>query len=146
MDDATVQKLKDKARRLRNEAEDVIIKQLGSHIIPAMDELPDSRLEMNADQRWFNSIPVPLNANVLTTPLPLPQPKPDVAFGYFQAAFNERQLMTIDLLVDDQFGRSYAIADQKIRFPFLEIEFKSLAKMKPITLHPTRQLVLEPSP
>jgi hypothetical protein len=36
--------------------------------------------------------------------------------------------MTIDLLIDDQFGRSYAVPDQKIRFPFLEIEFKSQAK------------------
>ncbi|OQV10377.1 hypothetical protein CLAIMM_14389 [Cladophialophora immunda] len=85
MDDATVQKLKDKSRRLRNEAEDVIIKQLAPHIIPAMDEIT-------------------------------------------RAAFTEKQLMTIDLLVDDQFGRSYAIPDQKVRFPFLEIEFKSQAK------------------
>jgi hypothetical protein len=65
---------------------------------------------------------------VLTTPLPLPKPKPDLAFGYSQAAFTEKQLMTIDLLVNDQFGRSYAVPDQKIRFPFLEIEFKSQAK------------------
>ncbi|KAK5215345.1 hypothetical protein LTR72_011593 [Exophiala xenobiotica] len=36
--------------------------------------------------------------------------------------------MTIDLLVDDQFGRSYAVPDQKVRFPFLQIEFKSQAK------------------
>jgi hypothetical protein len=31
-------------------------------------------------------------------------------------------------LVDDQFGRSYAMPDQKLRFPFLDIEFKSQAK------------------
>ena len=36
--------------------------------------------------------------------------------------------MTIDLLIDDQFGRSYAVPDQKLRFPFLDIEFKSQAK------------------
>ncbi|RMD40392.1 hypothetical protein DV735_g4737, partial [Chaetothyriales sp. CBS 134920] len=54
MDDATIQRLKDKSRRLRNEAEDVIIKQLAPHIIPAMDEIPDQRLEMNADQPWDN--------------------------------------------------------------------------------------------
>ncbi|KAK5321522.1 hypothetical protein LTR98_011888, partial [Exophiala xenobiotica] len=36
--------------------------------------------------------------------------------------------MTIDLLVDDQFGRSDAVPDQKVRFPFLQIEFKSQAK------------------
>jgi hypothetical protein len=128
MDDATIQKLKDKSRMLRNEAEEEIIQQLAPRIIPAMDELPDQRLARNADQPWFNSVPVPLNANVLTTPLPLPKPKPDLAFGYSQAAFTEKQLMTIDLLVDDQFGRSYAVPDQKVRFPFLEIEFKSQAK------------------
>jgi len=128
LDDATIQKLKEKSRKLRNEAEDVIIKQLAPHLIPAMDEIPDQRLEMNADQSWFNSIPVPLDSDVLTNPLPLPRPKPDLAFGYSEAAFSRKQLMTIDLLIDDQFGRSYVVPDQKLRFPFLDIEFKSQAK------------------
>jgi hypothetical protein len=30
--------------------------------------------------------------------------------------------------VDDQFGRSYAVPDQKLQFPFLGMEFKSQAK------------------
>ncbi len=128
MDDATIQKLRGKSRKLRNEAEDVIIKQLAPHIIPAMDEIPDQRLAMNADQPWFNSIPVPLDPSILTNPLPLPRPKPDLAFGYSETAFTRNQLGTIDLLIDDQFGRSYAIPDQKLRFPFLDIEFKSQAK------------------
>ena len=128
VDDATIQKLKDKSRRLRNEAEDVIIKKLVPHIIPAMDEIPDQRLEMNVDQPWFNSVPVPLDPDVLTNPLPLPKPKPDLAFGYSEMAFNHKQLLTIDLLIDDQFGQSYAVPDLKIRYPFLEMEFKSQAK------------------
>ncbi|RMZ79425.1 hypothetical protein DV738_g3312, partial [Chaetothyriales sp. CBS 135597] len=128
LDDAVVQKLREKSRRLRNASEDVIIKQLGPHLIPAMNEVPDVRVEMNADQLWFNSVPVPLDADVLTTPLPLPKAKPDLAFGYSQAAFTHKQLMTIDLLVDNNFGRSYAVPDQKIRFPFLIVEFKSQAK------------------
>jgi hypothetical protein len=128
MDDAAIEEVKQTSRRLQDEAEDKIIKQLVPDIIPSMKKIPDQRLEMNADQPWFNSVPVPLNSNVLTTPLPLPKPKPDLAFGYSQAAFSEKQLMTIDLLVDDQFGQSYAVPDQKIRFPFLEIEFKSQAK------------------
>ena len=128
LDDSTIDELKRASRRLQDDAEDKIIKQLVPDIVPAMKKLPDQRLEMNADQPWFNSVPVPLNANVLTTPLPLPKPKPDLAFGYSQAAFNEKQLMTIDLLVDDQFGQSYAVPDQKVRFPFLQIEFKSQAK------------------
>ncbi|KAH0836171.1 hypothetical protein AYO21_08626 [Fonsecaea monophora] len=128
IDDATIEELKRTSRRLQDDAEDKIIKQLVPDIIPAMKRIPDQRLEMNADQLWCNAVPVPLNANVPTTPLPLPKPKPDLAFGYSQAAFTEKQLMTIDLLVDDQFGRSYATPDQKVRFPFLEIEFKSQAK------------------
>lgn len=128
MDDATIQKLKDKSRRLRTEAEDVIIKQLAPHIIPAMDEIPDQRLEMNSDQPWCNSVHIPLKPSILTSPLPLPRPKPDLAFGYSEAAFTENQLGTIDLLIDDQFGRSYVVPDQKLRFPFLDIEFKSQAK------------------
>ena len=128
LDDAMVAKVKEKARHLRNEAEDKIIKQLAPHIIPAMAEIPDERLEMSSDQRWFNCVPVPLDPDVLTNPLPLPQPRPDLAFGYSDTAFNHKQLMTIDLLVDDQFGQSYAAPDQTIRFPFLQIEFKSQAK------------------
>ncbi len=36
--------------------------------------------------------------------------------------------MTIDLLVADQFEQSYAIPDQTLRFPFLDVKFKSQAK------------------
>jgi hypothetical protein len=93
-----------------------------------MDEIPDQRLARNADQLWSNSVPVPLNPNMLISPLSLPRPKPDQVFGYSQAAFTEKELMTIDLLVDHQFGRSYAVPDEKFRFPFLDIEFKSQAK------------------
>ncbi|KAL9126365.1 MAG: hypothetical protein Q9217_004567 [Psora testacea] len=83
---------------------------------------------MNSGQQWSNFVPLPLDPDVLIDPLPLPKPKPDLAFGYSEAAFNHKQLMTIDLLVDDQFGRSHAVPDQKLRFPFLDIEFKSQAK------------------
>lgn len=128
LDDSTIDELKRTSRRLQDDAEDKIIKQLVPDIIPAMKRIPDQRLEMNADQPWFNSVPVPLDPDMLTTPLPLPKPKPDLTFGYSQVAFTHKQLTTIDLLVDDQFGRSYAVPDQKIRFPSLQIEFKSQAK------------------
>ena len=36
------------------------------------------RLARNADQPWFNYVPLPLNPNVLIDPLPLPKPKPDL--------------------------------------------------------------------
>jgi hypothetical protein len=127
MDDATAQNLRYTSRKLRNEAEDVIIKQLASGIIPAMNRVPDQKLAMNSDQLWSNAAPVPLSPAILTNPLPLPRPKPDLAFGYSEAAFTLNQLGTIDLLID-QFGRSYAVPDQKLRFPFLDVEFKSQAK------------------
>jgi len=128
MDDTAIQELKDTSRGLQDEAEEEIIQQLAPQIIPSMKKIPDQRLARNADQSWFNSVPVPLDSDVLTNPLPLPRPKPDLAFGYSEAAFSRKQLMTIDLLIDDQFGRSYVVPDQKLRFPFLDIEFKSQAK------------------
>ena len=128
MDDATAQELRDTVRGVQNEGEDEIIRQLAPPIIPAISKVPDQRLARNGNQPWFNSVPVPLNLKVLTKLLPLLKPKPDLTFGYSQAAFNEDQLTTIDLLVDDQFGSSYAVPDQKLRFPFLNVEFKSQAK------------------
>jgi hypothetical protein len=128
MDDLTAQELRDTARRLQNEAEKELIQQLAPDIIPAMNRLPDQRLARNADQLWFKSVPIPLKPSILTNPLPLPRPKPDLAFGYSEAAFTENQLGAIDLLINDQFGRNYAVPDQKLRFPFLDIEFKSQAK------------------
>jgi hypothetical protein len=128
MDDATAQALTATTRRVENEGEDVIIQQLAPGIIPAMSMIPDSRLASNANQPWFNSVPVALKPSILTNPLPLPRPKPDLAFGYSYTAFTENQLGTIDLLIDDQYGRSFVVPDQKLRFPFLDIEFKSQAK------------------
>jgi hypothetical protein len=127
MDNATIQTLRATSRRMQDEAEEDIVKQFAPRIIPAMDGVPDQRLEMHSDQVWFKSVPVPLDPDVLTNPLPLPRPKPDLAFGYSEAAFNHKQLMTIDLLID-QFGQNYAVPDQKLRFPFLDVEFKSQAK------------------
>jgi hypothetical protein len=128
MDDTAAQQQRDKSRRLQNEGEEDIVQKLAPHIIPAMDEVPDPRLASNADQPWFNYVPIPLDSSILTYPLPLPKPKPDLAFGYSEAAFTRNQLGTIDLLVDDQFGRSYAVPDKKLQFPFLDIDFKSQAK------------------
>ena len=128
IDDAVIQRLRDKSRKLQDEGEEEIIQQLVPDIIPAMKEIPDQRLAQSADKLWSNSVPIPLNSSVLISPLPLPKPKPDLVFGYSEAAFTENQLAAIDLLVDDQFGQSYAVPDQKLRFPFLDIEFKSQAK------------------
>jgi hypothetical protein len=50
MDDIAAKRLKDKARRLRNNGEKDIVQQLAPHIIPAIDDVPDQRLARNADQ------------------------------------------------------------------------------------------------
>ncbi len=49
MDDATIRKLRDKSRKLQDEAEEEIVQQLDLYVIPAMDEIPDLRLARNAD-------------------------------------------------------------------------------------------------
>ncbi|KAI9678156.1 MAG: hypothetical protein M1817_006101 [Caeruleum heppii] len=127
IDDATARKLRDTARRLESEGEQVIVQELVPHLFPVSDNGIDRRLARNANQVWRDAVPVPLDPNMLANPLALPRPKPDIAFGYSEAAFDPKQLMTIDLLID-QFGRSYAVPDDKLRFPFLGIEIKSQAK------------------
>ena len=128
MEDAAAQELKATARRLQNEGEEEIVQQLAPHIIPPMSKVSERKLARNANQQWSNLVPLPLDPDVLTNPLPLPKPKPDLAFGYSEIAFSHKRLTAIDLLVDDQYGRSYAIPDQKLRFPFLDVEFKSQAR------------------
>lgn len=59
MDDATIQKLKDKSRKLRNEAEDVIIKRLAPHTIPTMDKIPDQRLRNECRSTVVQFCPYP---------------------------------------------------------------------------------------
>lgn len=93
-----------------------------------MNKIPDQSLVRNSNQLWFNSVSGPLDPMVLNNPLPLPRPKPDLVFGYSRTAFDREEFTTIDLLVDDRLGWSYAVPDQKLRFPFLNIEFKSQAK------------------
>ncbi|KIW58742.1 hypothetical protein PV05_03240 [Exophiala xenobiotica] len=110
-------------------------------IIPSMQKIPDQRLEMNSGHRWFNSVPIALQPSILINPLPLPMPKPDLAFGYSEAAFTEDQLGTIDLLVDDQFGRSYAVPDKRIQFPFLQIATNQAAGAGAIALKGTMELM-----
>lgn len=128
MDDFVAKELRDTIRRSAEADEDRIIRELAPHIVPAINEIPSQRLEQKSDQLWSDCVSVPLDPVVLKIPLPLPKSKPDLAFGYSEAAFNRKQLSTIDLLIDDQYGRSYAVPGQNLRFPFLNIEFKSPAQ------------------
>lgn len=118
MDDATAENIRLTARRLQDEGEGKMTKQLVPDIIPALSGVLDQRLETDSDSVWSNSVPLPLDSDVLTNQLPLPRPKPNLAFGYSETAFNHKQTMTLGLLVDDQSGRSYVVPDNKLRFPF----------------------------
>lgn len=128
MDDAAIQELKDQFRALQNGPEEELVRLLAPQIIPSMTKIPDQRLAQGAHHLWYNSIAIPPKPSLLDNLPLLPRPKPDLAFGYSKAAFTFDQLQTIDLLVDNESGRSYAMPDKTIRFPFLNVEFKSLAK------------------
>lgn len=121
-DDATAQVLVRIARTLRCENEDTIIGSLSPII-----HVPDERLAMSSNRLWSDSVPIALVPGMLNIPLRLPNPKPDRAFGYSPLVFTNNQRGTINLLVDDEFGKSYAMPDKILRFPFLSIEFKSQA-------------------
>ena len=121
VDDATAEKVADTSRELQTESEEDIIQQLAPSVIPGMNKVPDRRLASSAGHQWTNFAPVPLDPSILTNPLPLSKPKPDKAFGYSEEAFTRNQLATIDLLTN-------ATPDKGLLFPFIDIEFKALAK------------------
>ena len=126
--DHSIRELKQIIRKVQNKGEDELVRQVAPIVIPGFNSLPNEKLARSANQLWSNSVPVPLDPTVLVKSLPLPRPKPDLSFGNSTIAFNKNQLATIDLLVHDQFGSSYAVPDQALQFPFLIIEFKSQAK------------------
>lgn len=128
LDDEAVTKVRELSRKLRHDGEEVIVRQLVPHLIPAIQALPDRRLEMNAGQPWSNAVPVPLDPDVLVTPPPLSKPKPDIVIGHPKHAFSHQQQTTIDLLIDAQSGGSYAAPDRKILFPFFVTEAKAQSK------------------
>jgi hypothetical protein len=121
LDSAIAHGLVQTVRKLRSENEATIIGELA-----VLTHGADRLLEMSASRLWSNSVAVPLRPGTLISPLGLPNPKPDRAFGYSQSAFTDHQLGAIDLLVDE-FGKSYAMPDENLRFPFLSVEFKSQA-------------------
>lgn len=129
MDDVTARKLKDTVRRLESRGEETNIEALVSDVVPSENKVADPRLARSKNQLWCDTVPIPLDPDVLVEPDPprLQRPKPDLVFGYSRAAFSHKQLASIDLLIDKD-GRSYAVPDRITRFPFLDVEFKSQAK------------------
>jgi hypothetical protein len=127
MDDDAFNELMKTRREIQDMGEDALSRDIGPSIIPCYKKLPSSNLARNLNEMWSDSVPVPLVSGLLSTPLPLSRPKPDLAIGYSEAAFNYNQLGAVGLLVHDESGTSYAVPDQSLHFPFLVVEFKSLA-------------------
>lgn len=128
LDDAAIEKLRDTMRDLQNKGEEDVRINLGAHIIPGYSTFSDKRLEVVHGQLWNKAAPVPPDQNALEPPLPLPKPKPDTTFAYSKVAFNRSQLATMNLLVRNPNGPSFASPCQDLRFPFAVIEYKSQAK------------------
>jgi hypothetical protein len=128
LDDTAIQQLMDTLRDLQNKGKEEIRIKLGAHIIPGYSKSSDKRLEVVHGQLWNKAVPVPPDQNALEPPLPLPNLKPDTTFAYSKVAFNRSQLATMNLLLRNPNGPSFASPYQDLRFPFAVIEYKSQAK------------------
>ncbi|KAL9607690.1 MAG: hypothetical protein Q9167_007420 [Letrouitia subvulpina] len=126
LDDDAAVKLVNIAEQMEAEPEEVIAQGLAAELIPAMRQLPDSRIGRALNQLWTDAVLVPTRSSVLEPCLPLSKPKPGCAFGFSKSAFTSDQQEVAHLLVD-QFGRSYARPDKNLLYPFLSIDFKSEA-------------------
>ena len=126
MDDATALELERIINSIDTENEDILIRDLGLPLFPAIRKVPDQRLAVAVNRLWNHNVPIPLENSLLSSPPALPAPRPDIVFGYSHVAFNKNQHAAIDLLVN-KLKKSYAMPVPTVRFPFLLIEFKALA-------------------
>ncbi|KAI9678743.1 MAG: hypothetical protein M1817_005800 [Caeruleum heppii] len=127
IDEATAETFRRKASALQTDGAQEIILGLAATVIPGLAELPDEKMQHNSKQLWSRAVTLPLDPDVLQEPAHLPKPKLDLAFGYSEAAFDNKQLFAMDHMVD-QAGGGYAVPDNKLRFPFLSVEFTAAAK------------------
>ena len=127
MDDATVLSLKTSLKRVAAQGEDALIGILANTLFPAMECIPDPRIEVRRNERWDNAIVIALPPGLASSTIlpPLPKPKPDLVFGYSKTAFNLNQRAVIRLL--SNISGSYAMPANGLIFPFLQIEFKAFA-------------------
>lgn len=125
MDDAIAPELERIINSIDTENENILIRELGLPLFPAIRKFPDQRLAVAVNRLWNHTVPIPLEKSLLSSPPALPAPRPDIAFGYSDVAFNKNQHAAIDLLVNEV-KKSYAMPVQTVRFPFLLIEFKAL--------------------
>lgn len=126
MDDATALELARIAKNIATENKDIIIRELGLPLFPAIRKVPDQRLAAAVNRLWNHAVTIPPDKSLLSIPPPLQTPRPDVAFGYSEVTFDTNQRAATDLLVNE-LKKSYAMPVQTLRFPFLLIEFKALA-------------------
>ena len=126
MDDATALELARIVKSIATENEDILIRELGLPLFPAIRKVPDQRLAAAVNRLWNHAVTIPPHKSLLSIPPPLPMPRPDVAFGYSEAAFDTNQRAATDLLVNE-LKKSHAMPVQTLGFPFLLIEFKTLA-------------------
>ena len=126
MNDAFAQELAVTAQNLETEAESDLVRRLGIELIPAMRKVPHQSLQGNENRLWLNAVAIPPNPDDLVIPPQLPKPKPNMVFGYSPIAFNKYQLLAMKLL-ENQLKQDYAMPDERVRFPFLVIDFKSQA-------------------
>ena len=128
LDDATALAIGDEALDLEDKAEATFVQKVVPKIMPYMEKVPDTRLEVTSGQTWVNATPVPLAPTILANPLPLPKPQPDLCYGYAETPFSVDQQDTISILAEDKVGLSYAKPNDELLFPYLNIEFKSAGK------------------
>ena len=128
LEDTTASRLVRVAERMEAEPEEVIGQELAIQLIPAIQSVPDSRLDRALNRLWTDAIPIPITSALRPSCcLPLSKPKPDCSIGFAQSALTVDQLSVISHLID-QTKRSYATPDRSVLFPFLSIEYKAASK------------------
>lgn len=126
MDDVTAKDLKRTVRNSMEKSEDFFIREVGLRLFPAMSNIPDQRLATETNKLWNQAVAIPPDPVPLLIQRKMRRPKPDLAFGYSGAAFDKNQDMAIGLLSTED-EKSYAKPVETLRFPFLQLEFKSIS-------------------
>ena len=126
MDDVTAKELKRTIINTMEKGEDVFVREVGLRLFPAMSKIPDQRLANETNKLWNQAVTIPPDPVPLLIQHKLRRPKPDLAFGYSGAAFDKNQDMAVGLLSTEG-EKSYAKPLETLRFPFLQLEFKSIS-------------------
>ena len=111
-------------RLLEDDNEDEVVKHISPFVAPVIDP-GNERIAHKTNRIWQNGARVPYIGNGTDPPaVPLSWPKPDIAYGFVNGVFTERQQDVIRTLKADD-GQSYACPDGMLYFPFCTWEIKS---------------------